>query len=132
MQPGGHHMAEAIKFEPDPEGMEMLKAERFDTGMCGVVAVPPYCLDPEPPAQQRPKHAIVHPGAPKGYWKLIPHLFRDDEYQVDWQCKCGTNNTFTKPVSELKKFPQFAVYCTHCNERLNVTFTMAETANEQV
>ena len=30
MRPGGHHMAETIKFEPDPEGMERLKAEGFD------------------------------------------------------------------------------------------------------
>ena len=97
--------------------------QKFDSAVCGVVEAPKDCFDAELSIPPAPKPKRV---SPEGYWRFVPHCFAPDEYYVQWKCKCGTVNKFRKTVPELCNFPAFAVYCSHCNSKLDVTFDLSK------
>ena len=102
--------------------------QKLDSVVCGVVEAPKDCFDAELaiPPTPNPKRP-----SPEGYWKFIPHCFAPDEYYVQWKCECGTVNQFRKTVPDIRKFPAFSVYCSHCIRKVDVTFDLSKMAQDR-
>lgn len=89
---------------------------KVESLVCGVVEAPKDCFDYKPLNPQQNPRAI------KGFWKHIALEFVPDKYRVDWQCSCGTVNSFSRTEQEFLNFPDFSVYCTQCGRRVDFNF----------
>lgn len=83
------------------------------------------CTDTDP-EEYKPLKPQQNPLAIKGFWKHIIFKYVPDNYRVDWQCSCGTVNSFSHTAQEFRIFPDFAVYCTQCGRRVDFNFDLSK------